>query len=114
MPIIKSKYAGRCYSCGDKYEIGDDIYWNKGDAPICVGCHEEDTANAASPVKPVQQGVTARFNPELPMLRKMVEKIDEFLTRFSHEDIVDDYDLLAFQKLADEGRELIKRAEAAQ
>jgi hypothetical protein len=64
MPIIKAKYAGRCYSCGDQYEIGDEVWWSKGDAPLCVGCHEEDTANAASPIKPVQQGVTARFKTE--------------------------------------------------
>lgn len=59
--IIKSKYAGRCYVCGDPYEIGDAIWWQKGDAPTCAACHETQTENAHSPIQPVQSGVIARF-----------------------------------------------------
>ena len=90
MPIINAKYAGRCYSCGEEYKIGDRVFWEKGDAPVCLGCHEEETTNAASPIKPVQKGVTARFNPDhlkLVALRIAATEALEVLENHSSVDV---------------------------
>jgi len=62
--IITSKYPGKCYECGEEYDVGERIWWEgKGIVPVCLECHERDEANEKSPIKPVQKGVTARYNP---------------------------------------------------
>ncbi len=59
--IIQSKYAGRCALCGDEYEVGAQIWWTKGEKAVHQDCHESEVSNDASPIKPAQEGTTARW-----------------------------------------------------
>jgi hypothetical protein len=67
MPYFKSKYTGRCYLCKKEIEVGEMIWWEQGLNPEHEACHKQDEADQratdASPVKPVQKGVTVRDNP---------------------------------------------------
>jgi hypothetical protein len=39
--LIRSKYPGRCKSCGSSVHVGDRVYWTKGvRGVICVACGE--------------------------------------------------------------------------
>lgn len=61
--VITSKYAGKCAKCDTPYEAGEQIWWESGEPTLCIDCHENLQVNAASPVQPVQKGVTVRYNP---------------------------------------------------
>ncbi len=63
MPIIRAKFDGRCYLCHKEFEAGDPIWWEAGLQAEHATCHMDDEAQQASPIKPVQKGVTVRFNP---------------------------------------------------
>ncbi len=61
--IIKAKFTSRCDVCGEDIDEGEEIEWTKGEPPSHRQCFEDQKANEACPVKPVQHGVTVRFNP---------------------------------------------------
>lgn len=38
MPVLASKYAGKCRKCGNPYAIGDRIFWLPGEKAVHEGC----------------------------------------------------------------------------
>lgn len=63
MPIIRAKFDGRCYLCQKPFDEGDPIWWEAGIQAEHEQCHLDDIERQRSPIKPVQKGVTVRFNP---------------------------------------------------
>src|SRR5277367_6838259 len=66
---ITSKYGGTCNICGDHFDPGDEINWERGmEERLSAShwsCYEDDQKNAASDIKPVQKGVTITKAPLL-------------------------------------------------
>ena len=59
---MNAKYSGKCAHCGSGIDVGDPIVYE----PECkaawhVECHEDRMSTEQSPIKPVQEGATARF-----------------------------------------------------
>lgn len=40
MPTFASKYDGTCRKCGNRYKVGDSIYWEPGKKAIHAGCSD--------------------------------------------------------------------------
>ena len=41
-----SKYAGRCRTCGDEYEKGEEIYWTRDDGAHHLECKRPSIAES--------------------------------------------------------------------
>lgn len=66
--IIKSKFNGKCDLCGESFETGEDIWWEPKEPAVHLTCYQDSESNHASPIKPIQEGVTARFKTPQKML----------------------------------------------
>jgi len=76
---MTSKYGGECAECGEKIDIGDEIFWDPDEKTIThKECYQDAMANAASVVKPVQAGTTVRMSNEL-IVRMVVQAISQRL-----------------------------------
>lgn len=61
---IKAKFPGICDECGQDFDADSSVIFDNVEK-VCwhVECWEEIRANEKSPIKPVQKGVIARYNP---------------------------------------------------
>lgn len=89
---MRSKYAGQCGICQQPYEVGDEIWWEKGMASVCIGCHDAGHRNpprAASgrtndPAPPPLSGqpdLSDAILRELAGIRLLLEEIRDALAR---------------------------------
>ena len=46
MPQMISKYAGRCKTCGDEYEKGEEIYWTRDEGAHHLECKRPGITNS--------------------------------------------------------------------
>lgn len=59
---IKAKFGGKCAHCNGPISVGDPVmYEPEARAVWHIECHQDRMSTAASPVKPVQEGTTARY-----------------------------------------------------
>lgn len=64
MHKMNAKYPGTCAVCGERVDAGNVILYDRAEKTVThVECAEDAAANAKSPVKPVQAGTVARYNP---------------------------------------------------
>ena len=49
---IPSRFDGRCRICGYRYQVGETVWWVRGQPTICEGCFYEQRHSTSPPSNP--------------------------------------------------------------